>query len=135
MKKLLKTGLICLSLFAFSAVLETSEALAQTQQEVQKEVDEMPVPPGGMEGFTKYMIENLKYPASAKENKIEGKVFVSFVVKSDGTVEKAEIIRGIGGGCDEEAMRMVANSGTWTPGIKDGKAVATQMVLPVMFKL
>ncbi|WP_075350679.1 energy transducer TonB [Algoriphagus marinus] len=135
MKISLKIGVASLALFAFSAFLETSEAMAQTQQEIHKEVDQMPVPPGGMEGFTKYMIENLKYPASAKENKIEGKVFVSFVVKPDGSIENPEIIRGIGGGCDEEAMRMVANSGTWTPGIKDGKAVATQMVLPVMFKL
>jgi protein TonB len=135
MKNLLKIGFSCFALFVFSVVLETSQVFAQTQQEVQKEVDEMPVPHGGMEGLTKYMIENLKYPVSAKENKIEGKVFVSFVVKSDGSVDNPEIIRGIGGGCDEEAMRMVANSGTWTPGKKDGKAVATQMVLPIMFKL
>lgn len=119
-------------MFTFSADLETS---AQTQQEVVNEVGEMPVPPGGMEGFTNHMIENLKYPTSAKENKVEGKEFISFVVKSDGSIDNPEIIRGIGGGSDEEAMRMVISSGTWTPGKKYGKAVATQMTFPVRFKL
>ena len=135
MKKSLKIGVAVLALFVFSAVIETSEGFAQTQQEAEKEVDEMPLPPGGMEGFTKYMIENLSYPSAAKENKIEGKVYVRFVVMADGGVDKVEIIRGIGGGCDEEAVRMVVNSGTWTPGKKAGTAVATQMTLPIMFKL
>ncbi len=105
------------------------------QETAQTQVDEMPVPPGGMEGFTKYMIENLKYPATAKEAKIEGMVMVRFVVKADGSVDAVEVLRGIGGGCDEEAVRVVKNSGTWTPGKKEGKAVAAQMTLPVQFKM
>lgn len=135
MKKIMKISLCCLFLFVAVSAAGPSEVMAQTQQEVHKEVDVMPVPPGGMEGFTKYIIENLKYPASAKENKVEGMVMVTFTVKADGSVSNPEVLRGIGGGCDEEAMRMVANSGVWTPGIKDGKTVATQMILPVKFKL
>ena len=108
---------------------------ANAQETVQKQVDEMPVPPGGMEGFTKYMIENLNYPASAKDAKIEGMVMVTFVVKSDGSVSNIEVLRGIGGGCDQEAVRVVAESGKWTPGKNGGKAVSTQMTLPVQFKL
>ena len=96
-------------------------SVVNAQETVQKEVDEMPVPPGGMEGFTKYMIENLKYPASAKDAKIEGMVMITFVVKSDGSVDAVEVLRGIGGGCDEEAVRVVKNSGIWTPGKRKGK--------------
>jgi protein TonB len=105
------------------------------QETVQKEVDAMPVPPGGIEGFTNYMIQNLKYPVTAKDAKIEGMVMITFVVKSDGSVDAVEVLRGIGGGCDEEAVRVVKNSGIWTPGKKEGKAVAAQMTLPVQFKM
>ncbi|GAB2486320.1 energy transducer TonB [Algoriphagus taiwanensis] len=120
--------LICL-------ILGLSSFEVKAQETIHKQVDEMPSPPGGMQGFTQYMIENLKYPEVAKEKGIEGMVVVAFVVKSDGSVENIEIIRGIGAGCDEEALRVVAESGKWTPGKKEGKAVNTQMTLPVQFKL
>lgn len=99
-------------------------------------VPDMPVPPGGsMESFIKYFQENMKYPALAKEKGIEGMVAVSFIVREDGSVDEVAILRGIGGGCDEEAHRMVKESGTWTPGKLEGKAVAVQMRLPIQFKL
>lgn len=135
MRILLKIGIAFIMLFAFSSSFGSSDALAQTQEEVFENVDEMPVPPGGMEGFTKYLIENLKYPKAAKENNVEGMVMVTFVVKSDGSVSTPEILRGIGEGCDEEALRVVANSGIWIPGKKDGKIVATRMILPIQFKM
>ncbi len=133
MKNQMFTKTLFAFIFTLSLVFFATESTAQTT--VEKQVDEMPVPPGGMQGFTKYMIENLKYPAAAKEQKIEGMVMVTFVVKADGSVSDPKILRGIGAGCDEEALRVVENSGTWTAGIKDGKAVATQMTLPVQFKL
>lgn len=108
---------------------------AMAQESVQKQVEEMPIPPGGMEGFTNYMIKNLKYPAAAKEANIQGKVMVTFVVRADGSVDTIEVISGIGGGCDEEAVRVVAESGKWTPVKNGGKAVATQMTLPIQFKI
>jgi hypothetical protein len=111
MRNLLKIGIAFIMLFAFSISFGRSDALAQTQEEVFENGDEMPVPPGGMEGFTKYLIENLKYPKAAKDNKVEGMVMVTFVVKSDGSVSKPEILRGIGEGCDEEALRVVVKSG------------------------
>ncbi|GAA0879982.1 hypothetical protein GCM10009119_29520 [Algoriphagus jejuensis] len=120
-----------LVLLAWAAFPNSSLA----QERVHDKVDEMPVPPGGMEGFTQYMIKTLKYPQEAKEAKIEGKVLVTFVVKSDGTVSSSKILQGIGGGCDEEALRVVANSGVWTPGKLDGKSVNTQITLPVQFKM
>ena len=108
---------------------------AQNQQTVKSPAEEMPVPPGGITGFTNYMMQTLKYPTAAKEGNVQGMVVVSFVVKAEGKVENVEVLRGIGSGCDEEAVRVVANSGTWTPGRNGGSAVAVKMTLPVQFKL
>lgn len=125
----------CLIAVIFGIGINFFSINASAQETVHKQVDEMPVPPGGKDGFIQYMIQNLKYPEAAKENGIEGMVMVTFVVKSDGSVENIEVIKGIGGGCDEEALRVVAESGKWTPGKLDGKTVNTQMTLPVQFRL
>lgn len=106
-----------------------------SQEVVLSEVDEMPTPPGGMEGFIKYVMDNLKYPTKAKEDKIEGTVVLTFIVKEDGKVESVEVLRGIGGGCDEEAVRILENSDLWVPAKKEGKNVSARMRLPVRFKL
>ena len=122
----------------FSLILGAGLSLSSTvqaQEKVNSQVDEMPVPPGGIIGLTNYMIQNLTYPAAAKDANVQGMVVVTFVVSADGKVEGVEILRGIGSGCDEEAVRVISNSGTWTPAKKEGKAVATKMTLPVQFKL
>lgn len=110
-------------------------SIVQAQETGKSTVDEMPVPPGGMTGFTNYMIQTLKYPTAAKEANVQGMVVVSFVVTAEGKVEGVEVLRGVGLGCDEEAVRVITNSGTWTPAKKEGKTVATKMTLPVQFKL
>ena len=122
----------------FSLILGAGLSLSSTvqaQEKVNSQVDEMPVPPGGITSLTNYMIQNLTYPAAAKDANVQGMVVVTFVVSADGKVEGVEILRGIGSGCDEEAVRVISNSGTWTPAKKEGKAVATKMTLPVQFKL
>ncbi len=107
----------------------------QAQEKVSSQVEEMPVPPGGITGLTNYMIQNLTYPSAAKEAKVQGMVVVSFIVTAKGKVENVEVLRGIGSGCDEEAVRVISNSGIWTPGKNGGNAVAVKMTLPVQFKL
>jgi len=102
---------------------------------VYQTVPEMPVPPGGIDAWIKYLTENLTYPANAKEKGVEGLVVLTFVVREEGKVDSVEVLRGIGGGCDEEAVRLVKNSGIWTPGKIEGKAVPVRMRLPVQFKL
>lgn len=104
-------------------------------QEVHEKVDQMPIPPGEMDGWIKHLTENLKYPQAAKIAKTEGMVYLTFIVKEDGTVSEVEILRGIGAGCDEEAKRVVEISPKWTPGKIAGKAVTTRMRLPITFKL
>ena len=67
--------------------------------------------------------------------RIEGKVFVQFVVDRDGSITDVVVVRGIGGGCDEEAIRVVKNSPSWKAGKQRGKNVRVRMVLPITFKL
>jgi len=85
--------------------------------------------------YTAYLAKNLKYPDNARENNIEGRVIVKFVVNEDGKVSDVQVVRGIGGGCDEEAKRVVAAMPHWKPGKQNGKAVKVYFNLPIVFKL
>lgn len=99
-------------------------------------VEEMPQFPGGGEAaLIKYLQSNIKYPAMARENGIEGIVYVTFVVDRDGKVKDAKILRGKGAGLDEEALRVVRSMPDWKPGKQNGRSVAVQYNLPVNFKL
>lgn len=94
-----------------------------------------PNPPGGMEGWNKYLSQNISYPQQAKSMGIEGTVIVVFVINSDGSISNPEILRGIGGGADEEAIRVVQNSPNWSPAKQKGRVVNSRMRLPIRFKL
>ena len=105
------------------------------EQEIFKIVEEMPSFPGGEGKLMEYVSKNIKYPQIARETGIQGRVFVNFVVEPDGSVSNVTVLRGIGGGCDEEAMRVVKNMPKWKPGKQRGKAVRVQYMLPVNFRL
>lgn len=92
-------------------------------------------PQGGMPTFYKFIKKNLKYPRQAKRMGIQGKVFVKFVVDKTGELTNIQVIRGIGGGCDEEAVRILKKSPKWNPGKQRGKPVKQQMTFPINFKL
>ena len=98
-------------------------------------VEAEPEFPGGMEALMKYLSENIKYPEQAKKENIQGKVYMRFVVERDGSIVDAEILRGIGGGCDEEALRVVNAMPKWEPGKQKGTPVRVQYNLPIVFKL
>ncbi|NVJ85594.1 MAG: M56 family metallopeptidase [Algoriphagus sp.] len=98
-------------------------------------VEDMPKPSGGMSAWSDYLMNNLKYPAKAKETGIEGTVVLAFVVNTDGSISDVEILRGIGAGCDEEALRVIQNAPNWEPGKQRGREVRTRMRLPIRFKL
>ncbi len=98
-------------------------------------VEVMPEFPGGNEALFAYISKNIKYPEKAKKEKIQGRVFVSFVVEKSGNVSNASILRGIGGGCDEESLRVVSEMPDWKPGLQDGKPVRVQFNLPIKFAL
>lgn len=90
---------------------------------------------GGLGAFYKYVSDEVKYPAQARRIEREGKVFVEFVINRDGSVTDIKVIKGIGAGCDEEAIRVIQKSPKWTPGKQRGKPVRQRMVLPINFQL
>jgi protein TonB len=98
-------------------------------------VESMPEFPGGMGELMKYLAENIKYPPLAKESGIQGRVFINFVVEPDGSISNVKVLRGIGGGCDEEAVRVVAKMPKWKAGMQRGKPVRVSYNLPVKFTL
>ena len=98
-------------------------------------VESMPDFPGGDAARIKYLNNNIKYPQMARESGIQGKVFVTFVVEKNGKVTDVKVLRGIGGGCDEEAIRVIKNMPKWVPGKQRGKPVRVQFNLPIIFKL
>ena len=98
-------------------------------------VENDPEFPGGMEALYKYLRENIKYPSLARDNNITGKVYVTFVVERDGSIANPRVLKDIGGGCGQEAIRVVKAMPKWTPGKQRGKAVRVQFNLPVSFNL
>jgi TonB family protein len=98
-------------------------------------VEKTPTYPGGDDARIAFMVQNIKYPEQAKKNGVQGKVFVTFVIEADGSVTNVKVLRGIGAGCDEEAIRVISIMPKWNPGMQDGKAVRTQFNLPISFKL
>ncbi len=98
-------------------------------------VEDQPVPYGGMDAFYEFISEDLQYPEEARNNKVEGKVFVQFVVDEEGNVTNVKAVKGIGFGCDKEAVRAVKNSPKWKPGKQHGRKVKVRMVLPITFSL
>lgn len=99
-------------------------------------VEKVPEYPGGDEAMQKFIVENVVYPKKAIKEKITGTVKVSFVVEKDGSVSGIKVSgKKVGGGCDEEAMRVVALFPKFTPGTQDGKPVKVRMTVPIKFKL
>jgi len=98
-------------------------------------VESMPSFPGGMGELMKFLSQNINYPTLAKESGIQGRVFINFVVEPNGKISNVKVLRGIGGGCDEEAVRVVKSMPKWSPGKQRGKPVRVSYNLPVKFTL
>lgn len=98
-------------------------------------VDIAPEYPGGQKALGMFLGSKLRYPARARENKIQGKVYIGFIVEKNGNLGDFKVIRGIGAGCDDEAIRVLRSSPPWKAGIVQGKTVRTAYVLPITFQL
>jgi protein TonB len=98
-------------------------------------VEKEPNFPGGEAAFANYLGKNIHYPAIAKENNVQGKVFLSFVVERDGSLTDIRVVRGIGSGCDDEAVRVLKASPKWRPGIQNGRPVRVAYTIPISFTL
>jgi TonB family protein len=98
-------------------------------------IDKQPGFPGGMKGFYDYLSKNVKYPAEALKNKIQGKVHLSYIVEKDGKLSDIKVERALGGGTDEEAVRVLRESPRWIPGEQNGKPVRVKYNIPISFSL
>ena len=98
-------------------------------------VEQMPQFPGGEKEMMKFIHNNLRYPSLAAENGIQGTVIVNFVVDHDGKITRIKVVRGIGGGCDEEAMRVLSKMPAWSPGRQGGKPVLVSYTVPIKYVL
>ncbi|WP_231569790.1 energy transducer TonB [Hymenobacter sp. APR13] len=105
------------------------------EQKVYQYVEQMPVFPGGQEALLQYIGKNIKYPALALRNQVEGKVFIAFVVGPDGQVSDVKVQKGIGAGCDEEASRVIKTLPKFAPGKQNGRAVSVSYTVPVTFAI
>ena len=115
--------------------VKIEEEEEEEEQEIFQVVEQDPEFPGGIEALMKYLQQNIKYPQLARENNITGRVYVTFVVEKDGSVTGVRVLRDIGGGCGQEAIRVVKSMPKWTPGKQRGKNVRVQYNLPVNFSL
>ncbi len=85
--------------------------------------------------FLEYIAKSVRYPQPAREQGIQGEVIVSFVVEADGTITNVQVEKGIGGGCDEEAVRVIKSMPRWKPAVKNGVAIPFKMSTPINFCL
>ena len=124
-------ALVC----AFAMVFAQAQEAANNDTTIYTIVDEMPQFPGGDSAMVAYIIHNVHYPQAEKEQGIQGKVFVGFVVEKDGSISNVGIKRGIGEECDAEAVRVVKNMPAWIPGKRNGATVRVSSMLPINYKI
>jgi len=131
----MKTSILILLIFLLAGLNAQAQEKKQKEGDVFMEVEEMPEYPGGLDGMKNFITENVKYPELAKKNKVEGKVFVSFVVDEQGHVTKAKVVRAVDPELDKEALRVVNKMEKWSPGKEKGETVKVQLTLPIQFAL
>lgn len=116
-------------------IVIAAEEPREEVEEIFTIVEDPASPNGGIAAFYKYVSEKIKYPPQARRMGVEGRVFVQFVIDKDGSITEVVAVKGIGAGCDEEAVRILQGAPKWKPGKQRGKPVKQRMVLPITFKL
>ncbi len=110
------------------------EEQTNTEVEIVEFADEMPYFPGGDDELMNFLSKNLKYPELAKRAGITGKVIIDFVIEIDGKISDIKVVKGIGYGCDDEAVRVVKLMPKWIPAKINGKPIRFKLTLPIVFK-
>jgi protein TonB len=119
-----------------ATLLESGDGVTgDTGPEIVTFAEQMPEFEGGQEEMMKYLSKNINYPPVARENGIEGRVILQFVVGTDGKISQIEILKKLGWGLEEEAVRVVKSMPPWRPGKQNGKPVYVKFTLPIVFKL
>ena len=153
MKSISKLAVILLFLFisnlTFAQEIEVDPELEQAPSLITKNdtlqitdsgevfvfVEDQPSFPGGDKARIKYLQENIHYPEEAKEAGVQGTVFITFIVEKDGRITNVKVLRGLGGGLDEESVRVIKSMPIWEPGRQRGKAIRCQFIMPIRFML
>src|SRR5690606_17454420 len=107
----------------------------KTAEKIYTSPEKMPRFSKGAAAFVQYLNENLNYPEKARERGITGRVLLNFIVEKDGEISNISVIQGIGGGCDEEAVAVMAKAPKWLPGEQNGEKVRVQCTIPITFAL
>lgn len=105
------------------------------EEEVFMVVEDAPEFPGGINALLEYLKKNIKYPAICRDNNIQGRVIVSFVVNKDGKIVDPEVVKGVNPSLDKEALRVISTMPNWKPGYQRGKPVRVKYSVPVNFRL
>ena len=122
-------------------VLKAKEVIAQPEPPKEEEqkvfdvVEQMPAFPGGPNALFEYLSKNIKYPAVAEENGVQGRVIVTFVVEKDGSITDVKVAKSVDPSLDKEAQRVVRSMPHWIPGKQNGSAVRVKYTVPVTFRL
>ena len=98
-------------------------------------VEDLPQFPGGAVELMKWLTKNLKYPATAQQRKIQGRVVAQFVINTDGSISDLELVEKLSADCDREALRVLRMMPKWTPGVMNAKPCRTKVCIPIVFKL
>ena len=134
-------GEIVVTAYAPAKNLMLNEVVIDGNKQVEKEniiflnVETLPTFPGGVEEFGRFLGKNIQYPEEARKNNTQGRVYCQFIVEIDGSLSSIKVKRGIGSGCDEEAVRVLAISPKWNPGIKNGRIVRVSYTIPIFFQM
>ena len=133
MKKFIIMSLM--ALFGLTTVSAQKTVVAKKNQQVFDVVEKMPEYPGGQAALFEYLQKNVKYPADAEKKKVEGRVLVTFVVNTDGSITDIEVVRKTFPSLDAEAVRVISGMPKWKPGEQKGKKVRVKYSVPLIFRL
>lgn len=107
----------------------------QPAEPILSTVEIQPEFPGGQAAMYKFLAKNITYPAEAQKANISGRVFKKFIVRKDGSIDNVLVLKGIGYGCEEEAVRVIKLMPNWTPGYQGGKPANVYYNMPIVYKL
>lgn len=133
MKKLIMMSLM--AFFCLTTINAQKTVVSKKNQKVYDVVEKMPQYPGGMVALFEFLEKNLKYPADAQKQKVEGRVIVSFIVETDGSISDINIVRKVFPSLDEEAVRLLGMMPRWSPGLQNGKPVRVKYAIPITYSL
>ena len=133
MKKFIIMALM--ALFGLTTVSAQKTVVAKKNQQVFDVVEKMPEYPGGSAALFEYLSKNVKYPADAEKKKIEGRVLVTFVVNTDGSITDIEVVRKACPSLYAEAVRGISGMPKWIPGEQKGQKVRVKYTIPLNFRL